>query len=279
MNWFVRTKSKLLGTVRKQIPDGIWSKCPQCGEVIYFKDLDKHHHVCNKCGYHFRVDSKKYLNILADNGFWEEFNESLTSQDPLKFKAGKKYNDSLVAARKKTGMNEAVRTAEFTINGIPVVAAVMDFQFIGGSMGSAVGEKIARAADVAYEKHKPFIIISTSGGARMQEGAYSLMQMAKTSAKLTRLAQRGLPYISILTDPTTGGVSASFAMLGDINIAEPGAQIGFAGPRVIKQTIGQDLPAGFQRSEFLQEKGLVDVISDRRNMKKTVSKFLSFYYA
>jgi acetyl-CoA carboxylase carboxyl transferase subunit beta len=279
MNWFIRTKEKIFSGVRKQIPDGIWHKCPQCGEVIYFKELDKNARVCTKCSYHFRIYSEDYLELLADNGQYSEFNVEIGSEDPLKFKIPKRYTDSIQSAKRKTGLNEAVRTAELTIQSIPLIAAVMDFRFVGGSMGSAVGEKIARAVDKAIKRQVPFLIVSASGGARMQEGVLSLMQMAKTSARLSLLAEKGLPFISVLTDPTTGGVSASFAMLGDINIAEPGALIGFAGQRVIKQTIGKELPNGFQRSEFLLEKGLIDQICDRRQLKSTIYKFLQFYYA
>jgi len=279
MSWFERAKQNLFSSKKKDIPDGVWVKCPHCGEVLYRKELDKNRDVCFKCNYHFRINSAKYLDLLCDEGSIEPFNENIASKDPLHFRVPKKYTDTVNNARKKTGLNEAVVTVRARIGGIPCVLAVMDFSFIGGSLGSAVGEKIARAVVEATTLEQPMIIVSASGGARMQEGAYSLLQMAKTSTRLAQLAEKGLPYISILTDPTTGGVSASYSMLGDINLAEPGALIGFAGPRVIKQTIGQDLPEGFQTSEFLLEKGLIDSIIDRRELKARLLDFLRFYYA
>ncbi len=279
MSWFERATKNLFGGSRKDIPDGVWVKCPSCNEVLYRKEMEKNRDVCMKCSYHFRINSAKYLDLLCDEGSADEFNSQMTSKDPLHFKVPKRYTDTISAARKKTGLNEAVVTVRAKLNGIPVVIAAMDFAFVGGSLGSAVGEKIARAIDEAIRLERPMIIISASGGARMQEGALSLLQMAKTSSKLAMLAEKGLPYISLLTNPTTGGVSASYSMLGDINIAEPGALIGFAGPRVIKQTIGQDLPDGFQTSEFLLEKGMVDAIIDRRDLKTKIHDFLRFYYA
>jgi acetyl-CoA carboxylase carboxyl transferase subunit beta len=233
--------------------------------------------VCPKCSYHGRIGSREYFEILFDDGKFKELDANLTSGDPLKFEDTKPYPDRLIASQKKSGLTDAVRTATGKIQGIRVSMAVMDFAFIGGSMGSVVGEKIARAIDKALENKIPMIIISKSGGARMMEAAFSLMQMAKTSAKLALLAEAKLPYISILTDPTTGGITASFAMLGDINIAEPKALIGFAGPRVIKETIGKDLPEGFQRSEFLKEKGFVDFIVERKDLKQKLHDVLSIY--
>lgn len=276
MAWFKRTKKGLLSTEKKDIPDGLWTKCPSCSEFLYRRELEKNFWVCKRCGYHFRISSDVYLKIIMDEGY-EEFNESLRSNDPLKFKALKKYSEQLRSAMAKTGMNEAIRTVIGTIGGIGVVMGVMDFRFIGGSMGSVVGEKVARAVDKAIELERPLIIISQSGGARMMEGILSLMQMAKTSARLTKLHKKGLPYISIMADPTTGGTTASYAMLGDIHIAEPGALIGFAGPRVIKQTIGQDLPEGFQRAEFLLEKGFIDIVCARSELRNLLIRLLKFF--
>jgi acetyl-CoA carboxylase carboxyl transferase subunit beta len=276
VDWFRRTKKGFLGTEKKIIPDGLWIKCPACSEYLYKRELDRNYWICPQCRYHFRVACDKYFKILLDDEF-EEFNKEMKSNDPLKFKDSKRYSDRLKAAYKKTGNHDAVITVEGKLSGRPVVLCVMDFRFIGGSMGSVVGEKIARAIDRAGEKKLPLIIISSSGGARMMEGIFSLMQMAKTSAKLSQFHEQGGLYISILTDPTTGGTTASFAMLGDIIIAEPGALIGFAGPRVIKQTIGKDLPEGFQRSEFLMEKGFLDLICERSELKPTLTKILGFF--
>jgi len=278
MAWFKRAKAGLDPDVKKkEMPNGVWLKCDSCGEILYKKELARNHHVCIKCDFHFRIGSQDYVELLLDNGGFKEFNAHLRSVDVLKFKDSKRYSDRLKDAVKKSGINEAVRTGFGRVNDVDVVLCVMDFSFIGGSMGSVVGEKIARAADYALEKRTPLIIISTSGGARMQEAALSLMQMAKTSARLARLADAKIPYISILTHPTTGGVTASFSMLGDIIIAEPGALIGFAGPRVIKQTIGQDLPDGFQRSEFLLKHGFVDAIVHRKDMKQRLWEILDFF--
>ncbi|MFQ6617504.1 MAG: acetyl-CoA carboxylase, carboxyltransferase subunit beta [Fidelibacterota bacterium] len=277
MDWFKRVKKGIFATKKKEMPDGIWLKCNRCTEIIYRKELEKNYFVCSKCSYHFRIGSNDYIKILIDDGQFEEFNSEMQSVDPLKFKSSKKYSDQLKNARKVTGLKEAVRTIVGRIHNREVVVSIMDFSFIGGSMGSVVGEKISRAIDLSLEKHIPLVIISSSGGARMQEGALSLMQMAKTSAKLSRHSEEGLLYISILTDPTTGGVTASYAMLGDIIIAEPGALIGFAGPRVIKQTIGQDLPEGFQRAEFLLEKGFIDMIVDRKDLKRVLGNILDFF--
>ncbi len=277
MDWF--KKKKGISTVEKKVlPDGLWIKCDNCGEIIYRSQLQSRMYVCPKCDHHFRVNSREYITYLFDENSFEEFNQHIAPGDPLNFRDKKKYIDRLKDAQKKTGLKDAVVTGFATIHGKPVVGAVMDFTFIGGSMGSVVGEKIARAIDQAREKRRPLIIVSASGGARMMEGALSLMQLAKTSAKLAQLAEAGVPYISILTDPTTGGTTASFAMLGDVHIAEPGALIGFAGQRVIKQTIGQDLPEGFQRAEFLLEHGFVDMIVHRQQMRDTVAKILDLLW-
>ncbi|HQI49412.1 MAG TPA: acetyl-CoA carboxylase, carboxyltransferase subunit beta [bacterium] len=264
---------------KRELPDGLWIKCDRCGEILYKKDLDRNYMVCTKCDFHFRMNSEQYAALLADAGSFTEFNVELAPADPLHFKDSKKYTDRLRDAQVKTGLKDAVRTGECTLGGMPVILALMDFRFIGGSMGSVVGEKISRAIDRAIATRRPMIIVSASGGARMQEGVLSLMQMAKTSAKLALLSDAGLPYISILTDPTAGGTTASFSMLGDVIIAEPGAFIGFAGPRVIKQTIGQDLPEGFQRAEFVQEHGFVDLILHRRDLKNHLERLLQFFGA
>jgi len=279
MDWFKRDKRGLLPQQKKDLPDGLWLKCDGCGEIIYKKELEKNLDVCMKCNHHFRMKSKNYIKILLDNSDFEEFNEKIKSVDQLKFKGTRRYHDQLKSAVKTTGANEAIRTGFGRINNKRVVLCVMDFSFIGGSMGSVVGEKIARAIDQAIQNRLPLIIISASGGARMMEGAMSLMQMAKTSAFLAKLSDAGLPYVSIVTDPTTGGVSASYAMLGDIIIAEPGALIGFAGPRVIKQTIGQDLPEGFQRSEFMLKHGFIDAIINRHELKEKLTHILEFFEA
>ncbi|MBN2012163.1 acetyl-CoA carboxylase carboxyltransferase subunit beta [candidate division KSB1 bacterium] len=277
MAWFKRQIPSLKTQEKKELPDGLWIKCEKCGEIIYKKELDKNLYVCMKCDFHFRIRAQQYINILIDEDTFEEFNQNIQSEDSLKFKSTRRYSDQIKDAMKKTGTNSAIRTGFGNLNGQRLVMCVMDFAFIGGSMGSVVGEKIARATRHAIEQKLPLIIISASGGARMQEGALSLMQMAKTSAYLAKLSEAGLPFISICTFPTTGGVSASYAMLGDIIIAEPGALIGFAGERVIKQTIGQDLPEGFQRSEFLLEHGFLDAIVSRLEMKEKLSKMLEFF--
>ena len=245
-----------------------------CGEIVYRPELERRKFVCPKCDYHFRVTSKEYIAYYFDEDSFQEHSSNIVSADPLKFRDKKRYTERIRSAQRKTGLNEAVVTGEATVEKIPVSAAVMDFSFVGGSLGSAVGEKLSRAIALAEDKEIPLIIVSASGGARMQETALSLMQMAKTSARLARLDEKGVPFISILTDPTTGGTTASFAMLGDIHIAEPNALIGFAGQRVIKQTIGQDLPEGFQRAEFLQEHGFVDIISHRHEMRANLAKVL-----
>lgn len=276
MDWFKRKKETLKPAQKKELPDGLWIKCDACGEIIFKKELEKKFYVCPHCDFHMRVGSDVYISLLLNKGSFREFNKKIKSADPLNFIDFKKYSDRNKAAIKKTGINEAVITGTGTIDNHKVVIAIMDFRFLGGSMGSVVGEKISRAIDKALNLNRPLIIVSSSGGARMHEGVLSLMQMAKTSGKLARLAKKGIPYISLLTNPTTGGTTASFAMLGDIHIAEPGALIGFAGPRVIKQTIGQDLPPGFQRSEFVQEHGFLDIIAHRHELKERISKILTF---
>ncbi|MEA3286119.1 MAG: acetyl-CoA carboxylase, carboxyltransferase subunit beta [Candidatus Marinimicrobia bacterium] len=280
MSWFKR-KEKNIQTVsseKKDIKEGLWVKCPNCRQILYKAELLQSNNVCYKCGYHFRIPASSYIEILLDAKDRHIHFQNIKPKDPLKFKAQKKYSDQLAAAQQKTGKHDAVQVIQGYMNKKPVVLAVMDFSFIGGSMGSAVGELLARAADLAREKKYPLIIISASGGARMMEGAYSLMQMAKTSAKLSQLAEAKVPYISLMTDPTTGGVTASFAMLGDVNMAEPGALIGFAGPRVIKQTIGADLPEGFQRAEFLLEKGFLDMIVARDDLKNKMTEILEILH-
>jgi acetyl-CoA carboxylase carboxyl transferase subunit beta len=277
MGWFKRSKQNISPKSKKlDVPDGQWIKCDKCGEIIYARQLELNSWVCFKCEHHFRIGSKEYISILFDKNSFKELDKKMKSADPLNFEDTKKYSDRIVATIKKSGLNDAVKTGTGTINGQKVSFACMDFKFIGGSMGSVVGEKIARAIDKAYENKTPMIIISQSGGARMMEGALSLMQMAKTSGRLARLSDAGLPYISILADPTTGGTTASYAMLGDVIIAEPKALIGFAGPRVIKQTIGRDLPKGFQRSEFLLDNGFVDVIVPRKELKEKLANLLQF---
>ncbi len=275
MEWFRRVKRELKIQRKKEIPDGLWIKCDHCGEIVYKKELERSHWVCSKCQYHFRINSEQYVQILMDDGVLAEIDVNLTSDDPLKFRDSKKYSDRIKEAVGKTKMKAAVRVGTGKIQGRPLVAAFLDFGFLGGSMGSAVGEKIARGIRLALKKRWPLLILASSGGARMQEGILSLMQMAKTSALLGQLSEAGLPYISVLTHPTTGGVTASFSMLGDIHIAEPGALIGFAGPRVIEQTIGQELPEGFQRSEFLLEHGFVDMIVPRNELKAKIATLLS----
>ena len=275
MAWFKREKQKIKPVVKKGVPDGLWVKCPTCSEFLYKPELEKSLSVCRHCSHHFRVDPSIYLSLLLDNGSSKELFTKLQSKDLLQFKAGKKYKDQLVAAKKKTGQNDAINCYQGKIEEKDVALGIMNFSFIGGSMGSVVGEKVARLIDFSHENNLPLILICASGGARMQEGAISLMQLAKTSSKLAQFSEGGGLYIPILTDPTTGGVTASYGMLGDIILAEPGALIGFAGPRVIKQTIGQDLPEGFQRTEFLKEKGFVDHIVTRDKMKATLYSIIS----
>ncbi len=277
MEWFKRKKKVTGQSDKKDLPDGLWQKCDSCGEIIYKKELEKKLYVCGKCNYHFRIGSDMYIDILFDPKSFKEFDANIKSADPLEFVDVKSYRDKYAATVKKTGLKEAVIIGTARINRKGVVAALMDFRFMGGSMGSVVGEKVGRAIDMAYKKKWPLIILSASGGARMHEGVLSLMQLAKTSAKLARLADKGIPYISILTNPTTGGTTASYAMLGDINLAEPGALIGFAGPRVIKQTIGQDLPEGFQRSEFVRDHGFLDTIVHRHDLKERLANMIEFF--
>ena len=275
MNWFNR-KQKNINTPtsqKKELPDGMWYKTPG-GSIVHIRELKNNSFVCPEDDYHVRFGSKEYFEILFDNKSFKELDKDLLSSDPLKFKDTKSYKDRVTKTVKSTGLNDAIRTAQGKLDGHKIVISCMDFSFIGGSMGSVVGEKISRAIDFSLEKKIPLMIISKSGGARMMESTYSLMQMAKTSAKLSLLSKNKIPYISLMTDPTTGGVSASYAMLGDFNIAEPGALIGFAGPRVIKETIGSNLPKGFQRSEFLVDHGFLDFIVDRRDLKNKISKLL-----
>jgi len=278
MAWFKKTRKPIASTAEKssRVPEGLWIKCPGCTQIIYNKDLDKNQQVCPKCAHHFRISAADRLRSLFDKGQWTEHYPGLTSNDPLTFTDTRPYRDRLRSTIAKTGMKDALVVATGTLDGREVVVAAMEYAFIGGSMGVVVGEKITRAIEMALARRRPVIVISCSGGARMMEGALSLMQMAKVSAALARLDRARLPFISVLTDPTTGGVTASFAMLGDLNIAEPKALIGFAGPRVIEQTIRQKLPEGFQRSEFLLEHGMLDLIVDRRDLKPTLARALSF---
>lgn len=277
-SWFRRMKKGITTPTKekKETPDGLWFKSPE-GNIIETSELRENNYVVPADGYHKRIGSEEYFSIIYDEGKYTELFANLESGDPLKFEDTKKYTERYKSSQKKTGMKDALRSAYGEVEGLPLVIACMDFNFIGGSMGSVVGEKIARSIDYAIEKKAPLMIISKSGGARMMEAAFSLMQMAKTSAKLTQLAKHKLPYISYLTDPTTGGVTASFAMLGDVNLAEPGALIGFAGPRVIKETIGKDLPEGFQTSEFLLEHGFIDYIIDRREIRQKLSQLLRMF--
>ena len=276
MKWFNR-KDKNINTPtsqKKELPDGMWYKTPG-GSIVHIRELKNNSYVCPEDDYHVRIGSKEYFEILFDNKSIKEYDADILSEDPLKFTDTKSYKDRVKKTIKATGLNDAIRTAQGKVNGHKLIISCMDFSFIGGSMGSVVGEKISRAIDISLKKKIPLMIISKSGGARMMESTYSLMQMAKTSAKLSLLDKNKIPYISLMTDPTTGGVSASFAMLGDFNIAEPGALIGFAGPRVIKETIGSNLPKGFQKSEFLIEHGFIDFIVDRRDLKTKISKLLA----
>ncbi|MCP4632706.1 MAG: acetyl-CoA carboxylase carboxyltransferase subunit beta [candidate division Zixibacteria bacterium] len=276
MEWFRKSNIPEKGQPKKDIPDGLWTKCTNCGEIIYVKALEKNFWVCGKCDFHFRISSSDYIRLILDSASFQEFDNNLISGDPLEFKDSKRYTDRIKAARAKSGLNDAVVCGLGSVEGKPVSISIMDFNFVGGSMGSVVGEKIARSIERSIEKRVPLIIISASGGARMQEGILSLMQMAKTSALLAILYDENIPFISVLTNPTTAGVMASYASLGDIIIAEPQALLGFAGQRVIKQTIGQDLPEGFQSSEFFLEKGFIDFICHRRDLKKNISLTLDY---
>lgn len=277
MAWFQRSKTNIEGTEQKEMPDGLWTKCPECKEVMYKTELEEHFFCCKSCSYHFRIGSKEYISIIIDEGTFAENFQSIKSSDPLEFTDSKHYSDRLVTMYNKTKLNEAVTTGTGSILGKEVSFACMNFNFIGGSMGAVVGEKFFRAAKLAIKQKLPFIMVSATGGARMQEAALSLMQMAKTSAVLAELGENGLPYISLLTDPTTGGVSASYGMLGDLNIAEPGALIGFAGPRVIEQTINKKLPKGFQSAEFVKEHGFLDKIVHRKNLKDTLKNMIDWF--
>ncbi|SHK39152.1 acetyl-CoA carboxylase, carboxyltransferase subunit beta [Hymenobacter psychrotolerans] len=276
MSWFKRVEKGIVTPTeeKKETPDGLWYKCPECKTVATMAEHKRLLSTCGNCNHHDRIDAAEYFEIMFDGGKFEELDAEMHSGDPLHFVDTKAYPQRLVATEKNTGLRDAVRTAHGLSNGQGLVVAAMDFRFIGGSMGSVVGEKIARAIDFARQQRVPFLMISRSGGARMMEAGFSLMQMAKTSAKLALLSEAGIPYISLLTDPTTGGVTASFAMLGDFNIAEPGALIGFAGPRVIKETIGKDLPKGFQSAEFVLEHGFLDFIVDRKQLKLKISDLL-----
>jgi len=276
MAWFKRDRAGINTATenKKEAPDGLWNKCPSCKKPLLKSEQIENKYVCQYCGYHLRIGSAEYFSVLFDNNQFTELFGNLRSGDPLHFEDTKKYTDRIAESYAKTGLNDAIRCGHGKIEDLDLVIACMDFTFIGGSMGSVVGEKIARSIDYCIKHKIPFLLISKSGGARMMEAAFSLMQMAKTSAKLALLSQAKIPYISLLTDPTTGGVTASYAMLGDINIAEPAALIGFAGPRVIKETIKKDLPKGFQTAEFVLEHGFLDFIVDRREMKHKIATFL-----
>ena len=278
MAWF-RKEKKPKEAVEKQtaIPEGLWVKCDDCKEIVYKKEVEANYNVCPKCNYHFRLNARERFALLFDDDRFKEFATEIRSGDPLEFRDTKRYRDRLRVYEQRVGKGDAVLCADGKLDGINVIICAMEYAFMGGSMGSVVGEKITLAVERAIDKKEPLIIVSCSGGARMQEGILSLMQMAKISAALARLAEAKLPFISVLTDPTTGGVTASYAMLGDLNIAEPKALIGFAGPRVIEQTIRQTLPEGFQRSEFLVEHGMVDLITPRAEMKPTLARFLKFF--
>ena len=276
MAWFRRDPTPLEPSQQEsRVPEGLWVKCGSCKEIIYRKEVVRNLSVCPKCDFHFRISARERLEMLFDSA-WEEFDQRLVSADPLKFQDTKAYAVRLRDGRDKTASLDALVSSIGSLGGIPTVVAAMEYGFIGGSMGVVVGEKVARAVERAAKERLPLVVVSCSGGARMMEGTLSLMQMAKISAALARLDEAGLPFISLLTDPTTGGVTASFAMLGDLNVAEPGALIGFAGPRVIEQTIRQKLPAGFQRAEFLRDHGMIDMVVDRRELKKSLVKSLRF---
>ena len=278
MNWFSKllpSRIRTEASTKKSIPEGLWTKCNSCGAVLYRAEIDRNLHVCPKCDYHMRVGARWRLEHFLDEDGWEELAPNLKPVDALKFKDLKKYKDRLTQAQKATEENDALVVMQGRLKNLPVVAAAFEFRFMGGSMGSVVGERFVRAVDHAAEQKIPLICFSASGGARMQEALFSLMQMAKTSAALARLSKQGVPFISVMTDPTMGGVSASFAMLGDVNVAEPNALIGFAGPRVIEQTVRETLPEGFQRSEFLLEHGAIDMIVDRRDMRDRLASLLA----
>jgi len=271
MAWFKKTK-ETRGEKKGKIPEGLWVKCDGCKEIVYKKEIDKNLKICPKCNYHFRISARERLKLLVDEGSFAEIDENLVSVDPLHFKDSIAYKERLKDNQRKSGIKEAVISGDALIKGTPATLVIMDFSFMGGSMGSVVGEKVSRAAERALEKKQPLIAVSSSGGARMQEGIFSLMQMAKVSASIGRLKDNGILYISVLCDPTFGGVTASFASLGDIIIAEPKSLIGFAGPRVIEQTMKQPLPDDFQRADFLLDHGLIDMVVDRKNLRDTIAK-------
>jgi acetyl-CoA carboxylase carboxyl transferase subunit beta len=278
MSWFEKlmpSRIRTEGGNKRAVPEGLWAKCPGCGAILYRAEMERNQDVCPKCSFHNRIGARRRLDIFLDPEPREEIGESLSSTDPLKFKDSKKYRDRIIQAQKQTGEKDALIVLRGQLKGLDLVAAAFEFNFMGGSMGSVVGERFVRGVDVCLERGIPMICFSASGGARMQESLFSLMQMAKTSAALNRMRKRGIPYISVMTDPTMGGVSASFAMLGDVNLAEPNALIGFAGPRVIEQTVRETLPEGFQRSEFLLEHGAIDSIIDRREMRDQIANLLS----
>jgi acetyl-CoA carboxylase carboxyl transferase subunit beta len=279
MGWFKRDREGITTSTKekRETPEGLWEKCSNCKTIFSADDLEKNFYVCDRCNHHERIGSEEYFKILFDDGKYKELDSKLMAGDPLKFEDTKKYSERVKVSQKKTGLVDAIRTGKGKINGEDIIICAMDFAFIGGSMGSVMGEKMARAIDVAIKSKSPFMIISKSGGARMMEAGLSLMQMAKVSGKLGQLAEAKLPYVSFLTDPTTGGVTASFAMLGDINIAEPDALIAFAGPRVVRETIGRDLPDGFQKSEFVLEHGFLDYIVDRKDLKETLALSLKLF--
>ena len=279
MSWFKRNKEGITTSTseKKEIPEGLWARCSNCKTLFSSNDLAKNNYVCDRCSHHERIGSEEYFKLIFDDGKYKELNPNIVSGDPLGFEDTKKYTDRVKATQKSSGLKDAIRTAKGKIDGMDFIIAAMDFSFIGGSMGSVMGEKIAKAIDEAIKIKAPFMIISKSGGARMMEAGYSLMQMAKVSGKLGQLSDAKLPYISYLTDPTTGGVTASFAMLGDINISEPGALIAFAGPRVVKETIGRDLPDDFQTSEFLLEHGFLDYIVDRTEIREKLSLSIKMF--
>lgn len=278
MSWFEKLMpSRILteGSSKRGVPEGLWDKCPGCSAVLYRAEMERNLDVCPKCSHHNRIGARRRLDTFLDQDFREEIGAGLTPEDPLKFKDSKKYKDRITQAQKQTGEKDAMVVMQGQLKGMDLVVAAFEFSFMGGSMGSVVGEKFVRGADIAIERNIPMVCFSASGGARMQESLFSLMQMAKTSAVLSRMSKRGLPFISVLTDPTMGGVSASFAMLGDVNIAEPNALIGFAGPKVIEQTVREKLPEGFQRSEFLLDHGAIDMIIDRRELRDEMANLLS----
>jgi acetyl-CoA carboxylase carboxyl transferase subunit beta len=280
MSWFEKLMPSRIRTDaghKRAVPEGLWTKCPGCNQVLYRAELERNLDVCPKCNHHNRINARRRLETFLDAEIQEEIGVVLESVDPLKFKDSKKYRERLNQATKVSGEKDALVAMRGQLKGMDIVAAAFEFRFMGGSMGSVVGERFVRAVNMALERHAPMVCFSASGGARMQESLFSLMQMAKTSAALERLQKRGLPFISVMTDPTMGGVSASLAMLGDVNVAEPGALIGFAGPRVIEQTVREKLPEGFQRSEFLLEHGAIDMIIDRRDMRDRVADLLSIF--